>query len=165
VKALAQEAQNWPEVPGRRLYLTGSAQETTALYERIEAAGGVVVGEDHDWGDRTFNRDTRTDIDPVRAIVDRYMLRVSNTKRASVALRVADLTENAGKAKAEGVLFMTNMNDDALTWDYPSQKKALGEIGIKSAYFGRLQYPVIKTEGLGDGVRRFVDSLKGGDGK
>ena len=161
VKALAQEATSWPEVPGARLYLTGSAQETTELYERIEAAGGVVVGEDHDWGDRYYDRDTRGDLDPLSALVDRHMLRISNTKRASVALRVADLTESAGKAGAEGVLFMTNLNDDALSWDYPSQKKALGELGIKSAYFGKLQHPVSKTAGLDDFLRRFIDSLKG----
>lgn len=165
VRAVAQEARSWPEVKGRRLYLTGSAQETTELYELIEHAGGVVVGEDHDWGDRYYDNNTRTDIDPLRAIVDRYMLRVSNTKRASVTLRVADLTENAQKAKAEGVVFVANMNDDALTWEYPSQKKTLGEIGIKSAYFGRVQYSAPKTEQLCDGIRRFVESLKGSDGR
>lgn len=165
VKAVAREAQGWPEVTGRRLYLTGSAQETTELYELVEDAGGVVVGEDHDWGDRYYDNSTRTDIDPLRAVVDRYMLRVSSTKRASVAQRVADLTDNAGKAKAEGVIFLTNINDDALTWEYPSQKKALGEIGIKSAYFGRVRYPVSQTEQLDDGIRRFVESLKGSDGR
>ncbi len=164
VSTVAQEARSWPTVTGRRLYLTGSAQETTELYELIEDVGGVVVGEDHDWGDRYYDSNTRTDIDPMRAIVDRHMLRVSNTKRASVALRVADLTESTSKAKAEGVLFMTSFHDDALTWVYPSQKKALAEIGIKSAYFGSLQYPVSKTEGLDDSLRQFIDSLKGGDG-
>lgn len=165
VRTVAREAQNWPEVKGARLYLTGSPQETTGLYDLIEEAGGVVVGEDHDWGDRYYDKDTRTDIDPLCAVVDRYMMRVSNTKRASVTLRVKDLTENAGKAKAEGVVFTSNVNDDALTWEYPSQKKALVDIGIKSSYFGRVQYPVTKTEKLCDGIRWFVESLKGSDGR
>ena len=57
VRQVVADAQSWPVLHGPRVFFTGSNQEDTALYEQIEAAGAVIVGEDHDWGDRWYDRD------------------------------------------------------------------------------------------------------------
>ncbi|WJS97300.1 2-hydroxyacyl-CoA dehydratase family protein [Novosphingobium humi] len=39
-----------PEIPGRRLFITGTPHEGLELYQAIEAEGWLIVGEDHAWG-------------------------------------------------------------------------------------------------------------------
>ena len=91
VKQVVEDAKKWPVLDGPRVYFTGSAQEDTALYDMIEETGMVIVGEDHDWGDRYYDRDYNLDYEPIRAVVDRYMLREFSSKKAFVSQRVEAL--------------------------------------------------------------------------
>lgn len=162
VKLLLEDAKSWPVIDNPRIYITGSAQESTELYELIENAGGVIVGEDHDWGDRFFARDMPTDIDPIKAIVDRYMLREFSSKKAFVSQRVDALNRGVKETDAQAVLFYMNIYEEAASWDYPSQKASLEDQGIKTAAFVKMLYPVTKNEGLQSRLDAFVESLKGG---
>lgn len=63
------------------MFYTGAEQEDTSLYEKIEAQGMVIVGEDTNWGDRYYNRDYNLDYPATRALVDRYMLREFSAKK------------------------------------------------------------------------------------
>ena len=162
VKQVAAEAAGWPVVEGLRIFVTGSDQESTELYEKIEAAGAVVVGEDHNWGDRFYDRDYNTDYAPIRAVVDRYMLREFSSKKAFVSQRVDALNREVDAAGAEAVVFYTNIYEEAASWDYPSQKKSLEDRGIRTANFAKMQWPVEKNEGLQDALNAFVSESKGG---
>ena len=157
---VAKEAQSWPEIEGVRVFMTGSAQESTDLYELIERSGGVVVGEDHDWGDRFFDRDYNTEYSPIRAIVDRYMLREYSSKKAFVSQRVEALDEAVNASKAGAVLFYINAYEEAASWDYPSQKKSLETRGIKTCAMMKMKYPVYDNEGLELKIRKFIESSK-----
>lgn len=157
---VALDAQGWPQIDGPRVFVTGTAQESTDLYDLIEAAGCVVVGEDHNWGDRSYDRDTRTDINPIRAIVDRYMLRDLSTYKASVAERTEALGNSAVKAAADGVVFYLHEHDESASWDYPEQKKHLEANGIETAAFFRQQWPVSKNESLESELARFAEEMK-----
>jgi benzoyl-CoA reductase/2-hydroxyglutaryl-CoA dehydratase subunit BcrC/BadD/HgdB len=162
VKSVAAEAREWPVIGGPRIYMTGSAQESTALYDIIEDAGGVVVGEDHDWGDRSCDGATRTDIPPLEALVDRYMLRLFSSKKALVSRRVEALIGEAVSKGAEAVLFYMNVYDEAASWDYPSQKQALDRLGIATAAYFKMPYPISDKAALQESITTFVDSLRGG---
>lgn len=162
VREVVEEAKSWPVLEGVRVFFTGSNQEDTKLYEMIEEAGAVIVGEDHDWGDRSYDRDYNLDYAPVRAIVDRYMLREFSSKKAFVSQRVEALDRTADASGAEAVIFYTNVYEEAASWDYPSQKASLEGRGIDTACFSKMAYPAAKNEGLQERLNTFVESLKGG---
>lgn len=163
VRQVAAEAASWPELDGPRVFVTGSGQEDTKLYEMLEAAGAVVVSEDHDWGDRYFDRNYNTDLAPIRATVDRYMLRQFSSKKAFVSQRVKALDEEVNETGAQAVLFYTNIYEEAASWDYPSQRDSLEGRGIKTACFAKMAWPIEKNEGLQDKLNAFVAQLKGGN--
>ena len=162
VRQVVADAQSWPVLNGPRVFFTGSNQEDTALYEQIEAAGAVIVGEDHDWGDRWYDRDYNPEYSPVRAVVDRYMLREFSSKKAFVSQRVAALDREVDASAAQAVVFYTNIYEEAASWDYPSQKKSLESRGIPTACFAKMAWPAHRNEGLGGRFRAFVSTLKGG---
>ena len=157
VEKLAEEAAEWPVITGKRVFVTGSAHEDLLVYDMIEKAGGVVVAEDHDWGDRNYDRDYNTEYPPIRAIVDRYMLRGYSGKKAFVSQRVEALNEEVAAAKADAVLFYTNIYEDSASWDYPSQKKSLDEQGIKNALFAKMLYPATANEDLQARIAEFIE--------
>jgi len=157
---VASEAKDWPEIDAKRIFLTGSAHEYPDFYEMIERNGGVVVGEDHDWGDRHFERDYNSSYSPTRAIVDRYMLRSFSSKKAFVSQRVQALDEAVNASQADAVIFYVNMYEESASWDYPSQKKSLEDRGIATKAFVKMAYPVARNEWLEDSLKKFIDSLK-----
>lgn len=162
VRQVTEDAKLWPVIEGPRIFMTGSNQEDTALYDLVESKGTVIVGEDHDWGDRYYNRDYNMDYTPIRAIVDRYMLREFSSKKAFVSQRVAALNRMTEATGAEAVLFYTNIYEEAASWDYPSQKKHLEERGLQTACFAKMQWPLKKNENLEADIEAFIHDLKGG---
>lgn len=162
VLQVVEDAKTWPVLTGPRVYFTGSAQEDTDLYEMIEEAGLVIVGEDHDWGDRFYDRDYNLDYAPIRAIVDRYMLREFSSKKAFVSQRVEALDRLVDAAGAEAVIFYTNIYEEAASWDYPSQKKSLEGRGIRTAAFAKMEWPAAKNVDLSEKFAQFAEILKGG---
>ena len=156
VEKLAADAAEWPVIKGSRVFVTGSVHEDLLVYSMIEEAGGVVVAEDHDWGDRSYERDYNMAYPPIRAIVDRYMLRGYSNKKAFVSQRVEALNQEVAAAAADKVIFYTNIYEDSASWDYPSQKKSLDEQGIKNACFAKMLYPASKNEALAEKIAEFI---------
>ena len=156
VEKIADAAANWPVITGKRVFLTGSNQEDLTVYSMIEEAGGVVIAEDHDWGDRSYERDFNMDYPVIRAIVDRYMLRSYSSKKAVVSQRIEALDAEVAAAKADAVIFYTNIYEDSASWDYPGQKKSLDAQGIPNACFAKMQYPAEANEGLAEKIAEFI---------
>jgi hypothetical protein len=50
LEALLSEFADAPAISGQRVFVCGSPHENAGLYSAIEAAGAVIVGEDHAWG-------------------------------------------------------------------------------------------------------------------
>ena len=166
VRQVTEDAKNWPVLTGPRTFYTGAEQEDTALYEKMEAAGLVVVGEDTNWGDRYYNRDYNLEYPVVRALVDRYMMREFSAKKAFVSQRVEALDREVTEAGAEAVIFYTNQYDEVATWDMPNQKKRLDGKDIAHLTFGKMQWPTAKNENLDEELQKFAEKLnakKGGD--
>lgn len=152
---VASAAASWPALTGKRIFFTGSAQEDTRLYDWIEQTGAVVVGEDHDWGDRYYDRDCSLSYPPVRAIVDRYMLREFSSKKAFVSQRVEALDRQVDAAEAQAVIFYSNLYEEAASWDYPSQKASLEARGIPTRAFAKMHWPAEKNPGLREQLAEF----------
>jgi hypothetical protein len=116
---------------GRRVFVTGSAQDNPDLYQAIEAAGGRVVAEDFDWGDRGVDLlvEEGTD-DPLDAIVDRYHFASPGAAKYSVAARAAATAAQARDANAEAVICYIRNGDPGPRWDVPAQREALGDIPL-----------------------------------
>lgn len=162
VEALYEEAKEWPVIDAPRIFYTGSNQETTEVYDMIEANGVVIVGEDHDWGDRFYDRDFNTELSVIRGVVDCYMLREYSSKKSFTSCRVEALDREVAKTGADGVIFYMNKYEEAASWDYPEQKKSLEANGKKTAYFSRMEWPAAKNEGLAEKIAAFADEMKGG---
>ncbi len=166
MRQVTEDAKSWPVLQGPRVFYTGAEQEDIALYEKIEAQGMVIVGEDMNWGDRHYNRDYNPAYPATRALVDRYMLREFSAKKAFVSQRVEALDREVDEAKAEAVIFYTNLYDEVATWDMPNQRKSLSGRGIKSCIFGKMLWPTEKNESLDEQLAEFARKLneeKGGD--
>lgn len=162
VDLVTEDAKTWDAVEGPRIYMTGSVQENTELYDLVEAAGGTVVSEDHDWGDRHMDRDVNIDIDPVRGIVDRYMLRMFSSKKAFVSQRVEALADAVAESEAEGVLFYLRIYEDSPSWDFPEQNIRLKSMGKKVAYIAKQSTNVSDNQILKTEIEALISSLKGG---
>lgn len=162
VKKVTEDAKSWPVLEGPRVFYTGANHEDNALYERIEAAGLVIVGEDTDWGDRSYDRDYDPKLPVIRGVVDRYLFREFSAKKAFVQQRVEALDREVNAVGAQGVIFYTNQYDEVATWDMPKQKKSLEARGIRHTTFGRMQWPVSQNEDLDEKLAAFAKEMKGG---
>ncbi len=159
VKQVVQSAENWPEIVEPKVFYTGSIQESVQLYECMESYGMVIVGEDHDWGSRFFDRDYNLSLTPERALTDEYMLRTFSSKKAFVSQRVQALHDAVKKSGARGVIFYNHIYEEAASWDYPEQKKCLESEGILTTHYCQMPWPLPEFNGL-KGLEQFAGELK-----
>jgi len=161
LRELLEDAKTWPVVDGVRIFYTGSQQENTAVYSMIEAAGGNVVGEDHDWGDRVADHDIKSIlIYPLDAITERCTYMMPNSEKCRVKTRAKLIPELIQAAGAEAFLVYMNFNDEAFIWDYPTQKKILDAQGIPSYLITKQGIPVKNPEAVQAGLNDFVASIR-----
>lgn len=142
VRELTEEARSWPVVEAKRIYATGTYQSDLRLYSAIEELGGNVVGEDTEWGDRHYHTDASTEVDPIWAIVDRYMFRLPSQKKCRISESVPLIMDEVADSRACGVLYYMNKREESASWNTPAQKATLGEKGIPCAEILRQDYPV-----------------------
>ena len=154
-----QEAQNRPALSGAPLFVTGSAQEHPYFYQLVETCGAVIVAEDHDWGNRHFEGVIDTEADWCDAIIDRYHLRTPSINQSTVSERVDALLAKVRACGAQGVIFYILDLDDAPSWDYPEQRRALEKLGIPVLLFERQPYRLENIPELCRQVKAFVEAI------
>lgn len=162
LSSFVEEVEGGEPLPGVRLFVTGSVQDHPQFYELVESCGAVIVGEDHDWGNRHFAGDIDTAADPIDGIVDRYHLRQPSTHQATVSERVTALLEEVRAADAQGVIAFIYEADDAPSWDFPEQRTALNAAGIPVLLLDRQPYQLEDAEGIRRRVEAFVESVARG---
>ncbi|WP_020418926.1 2-hydroxyacyl-CoA dehydratase family protein [Amycolatopsis sp. ATCC 39116] len=111
-------------VPGLRVFLTGSGHDGPEVYEALEEAGLLIVGEDHDWGDLLWQR--RVGAPTELALAERYQHNGPSAPRASIRARAAHTAAAARECGAEALISYVREHDDAPPWDYPAQREATG---------------------------------------
>lgn len=130
---IADELESAPAPPhaGRRLFLTGGLCTLPDIYGTIEAAGGVVVGDDLCTGSRGFAGLVKTGQDPIEAIADRCLARaICPAKHAGVNRRGEELIRRVAAAGAQGVIFLHLKFCEPHAFDYPYLKALLDANGI-----------------------------------
>lgn len=163
VKQVTEDAKNWDVVTGKRVFYSGANQEDTGLYQKLEELGLVVVGEDTDWGDRSYERDFDLTYPALRAVVDRYFLRTPTVEKSRVAQSVEILSRQVESTGAEGVIFYTNAYAEVATFNMPEQRKMLEGRGIKHVTLSRMTYPIRNNEGLDETLAAFAADMRGGE--
>lgn len=163
IRELTEEAKLWPKVEGVKVYFSGSVQNDLEVYELIEELGGNVVSEDHEWGDRHFDRNIELEYSPVAGITDRYMYRMPSSEQSFVKPRCKALVEAVEKSGAQVVLVYMNFNDESYLMDYPTEKKMFDERGIPSVSITRQRVPMINKEQMKETIGKLIESAKGGN--
>ncbi|EHR51305.1 Benzoyl-CoA reductase/2-hydroxyglutaryl-CoA dehydratase subunit, BcrC/BadD/HgdB [Saccharomonospora marina XMU15] len=124
LQRLLAEAGSLPEAEGHRVFLTGSSHDSPDVYAALEAAGLLIVGEDHDWGDLLFHR--RVGGSTELALAERYQHNGPSAARASIRRRAAHTAEAASACGARALLCYARRHDDGPPWDFPAQRAATG---------------------------------------
>ena len=128
VEDLLAEAHRLPEHAGVRVFLTGSAHDSLAVYELLESRGAIVIGEDHDWGNRSFADLVDESVDAFDALVDRVQLGAPASAKRGIVERATYTAERAAAGMAEVVISFILDGDDAPAWDVAQQRARLAEL-------------------------------------
>ncbi len=129
VHGLESAGATFPQ--GRRIFLSGGVCNLPDIYDTLEAAGGIVVGDDLCTGSRGFSGLVTDRGDPMTAIAERYLARViCPAKHAGITRRGEDLVRLAREAGAEGVIFLYLKFCDPHAFDYPYLTAMLDDAGI-----------------------------------
>ena len=117
----------------KRLVLTGGICSHPDIYDAIEAAGGVVAGDDLCTGARYFEGLLDENLDPLTAMAKRYTERaVCPAKHTGLTDRGENLVQTARDCQADGVIFLLLKFCDPHAFDYPYIKEMLDRENIPS---------------------------------
>jgi benzoyl-CoA reductase/2-hydroxyglutaryl-CoA dehydratase subunit BcrC/BadD/HgdB len=161
--AFLKRAEEREPLSGLRLFVTGSVQDHRHFYELVESCGAVVVDEDHDWGSRHFAGQIDSGDQPMDGIVDRYHLREPGTHQATVSERVSALLRQVEASGAQGVISFIYEADDAPSWDFPEQKRALEARGIPALLLDHQPYRLEQADQLRGRLLEFLEYVNRGE--
>ncbi len=161
VRELIEEAKDWPVIDAPRVIVYGSDHEYTDLYEVMEDAGLQPVFEDQNFGARHYDMDVNTDLPSIKAITGRYMNRMHASSSSYVQERVDQMKDFIATYKPAAVLFYMNDRDETISWDYPSQKVVLDEMGIPYQIYYNQKFPIKDKEALKAKFAELAAAAKG----
>ncbi len=150
LQTLLAEASTLPPVGGLRTFLTGSSHDHPGVYAQLEAAGLLVVGEDHDWGDLAFER--RVEHPTLLGLAERYQYNGPTAQRSSISDRAAYTDLAADRSRAQALLSYVREHDDAPPWDFPAQQDAVARRGLPAVLVERQPYGRLDDDALAQAV-------------
>jgi benzoyl-CoA reductase/2-hydroxyglutaryl-CoA dehydratase subunit BcrC/BadD/HgdB len=162
-KFLDDEAPNRPAQKDSnvRLFVSGSNLDNPNLYDIIESMHVTIVGEDTAFGDRYCEEPIDETLEPMEALVDRYMNKPLDPWMYGIDEIVKYRADAAQSARAQGVLFFQLRRDDPLAWDYPMQKKELEKRGIPVLLLNEQDYRMSNPEEARLKIEAFINNLSG----
>ncbi|MFC1532828.1 2-hydroxyacyl-CoA dehydratase [Thermodesulfobacteriota bacterium] len=116
---------------GIRIMLSGGPNDYIDVIKSIEDMGARVVVDEHDTGGRYYT----TDVIPEEDRLNALSARIINKPRSALKdmperTRHQHLIDLAKEYRAQGVIFMYTVHDDAEQFDYPANKAAFESIDI-----------------------------------
>jgi benzoyl-CoA reductase/2-hydroxyglutaryl-CoA dehydratase subunit BcrC/BadD/HgdB len=113
------------------LLLVGPSLADPVLFDVIAEAGGRVVGDLLDLGERYFARDADEDGNPLEALADRLLALIPTpTKHHAERSRAAYLLSLVEARGARGVVFARQKFCDPHGFDYAHLVRVLDEVGV-----------------------------------
>jgi benzoyl-CoA reductase/2-hydroxyglutaryl-CoA dehydratase subunit BcrC/BadD/HgdB len=128
------------DVTGTPTLLIGSTHDTPQLHHAIARTGGQVALDFHSRGDWSFGPAVAEDSEPLKALSEHYHKHSLSSRSHPPPLQA--LLDAAAVSGAQAAVFFYYAEEEALTWDYPAQSKALSERGIRSLLLPRQPYPI-----------------------
>lgn len=128
VEPVERDESAEPAAAGVPVYVTGSSHPDTTVYTELEAAGAVVVGEDHDAGDAAWIGDpvTAATLEEACArLADRHAVRPPAAARSLSSERTDHLLAETERCGAAGVVALVRDLDDGPVWDLADHRPAL----------------------------------------
>lgn len=119
---------------GRRIHVTGSNHPDPRAYAALEAAGLVVVSEDHDTGDGAWLGVSATgaSVDEVfERLIDAHFARIPAAATGLGSDRARTTRKLATDAGADVVVALIRDLDEAPLWDVADQREALADAGVQ----------------------------------
>jgi len=133
VSDVTKTASEKKSSPAKRLVLSGGICSHPDIYDAIEDAGGVVVGDDLCTGLRYYEGAIDEKLPPLTAIAQRYAERANcPAKHSGLTNRGENLVKMAKDYKADGVVFLLLKFCDPHAFDYPYLKEMLDREKIPS---------------------------------
>lgn len=142
-----------------RLYMSGSIVDHLGLYELVESLPAVIVGEDTALGERYALEPVSTVLEPMDALADRYTYKPLDPWMLGMDERIRFRVDAAKAARAQGVIFFHQQNDDPVGWDYPDQKRALEAQGIPVLTLFDQDYELRDGERVRAAIAEFIQQL------
>ncbi|WP_169053731.1 2-hydroxyacyl-CoA dehydratase family protein [Agromyces sp. H66] len=139
--AIVDDAASADARDGEPVFVTGSAHPEASVYRVIEAAGLVVVGEDHDTADAAWIGDavdTGDRDEAVGRLAQRHAARPPLAARSRTRERAAELERRLAETDASGVLALVRELDDGPVWDLPGQRAVAERRGLPIASRARI---------------------------
>lgn len=158
LRALLANTDDLPELSGPRIFLAGSPFDHGQLYEIVEAAGGIVVGEDHCFGMRCIEHVLDQNDDPMLAIAARYHRTSGCSISYPLQRNVDACLRRAQACKAGAVLFAVMNEDQTHIWTTPDELAAIRAAGLQALHVGQLAYTV--GEQTVAEIQAFVEGLR-----
>lgn len=140
-----------------RVVIAGSPLDTCALHSLVEAAGGLVVGDFHEFGEPMIGPEVEAGPDPLRALMAHYHRDVASSRTFPQSPK--PLVDFAKACGASGVIFNFYAEEEALTWEYPAQRRALEAEGIATLCFEGQPHrpnPLLFAQPLANFVRKLT---------
>ena len=117
----------------KRLVICGGVCTNPDIYDAIEEAGGVAVGDDLCTGRRYFDALVDEARPPLEAMADRYMRRaVCPAKHTGITSRGENIIRTVRDSRADGVVFLLLKFCDPHAFDYPYMRDMLESENIPS---------------------------------
>lgn len=154
------EHKSPPALGKLRIFVEGSSIDNLQLYQIIESAGGIVVAEDSDWGNRAIGEQIVDTENPVKAVTDFYFNRAPYPTKATIKERVVYCLRQVQVAQADAVIFFIYQGDQPALWDYPEQRQALEASDIPSLFLSEQAYNLDDSTDLKRHIEDFIQSIR-----
>jgi benzoyl-CoA reductase/2-hydroxyglutaryl-CoA dehydratase subunit BcrC/BadD/HgdB len=143
-----------------RLFVSGSIMDNLNLYEILESAPAIIVGEDNVFGDGYADFPISKVLKPMEAVAERYFYKTPDPWMLGMRERIEYRVNSAVSAKAQGEIFFEILHDGGLGWDYPDQKKELEKNNIPVLLLEGQEYKIKNQMEILQKISNFVEAIK-----
>ena len=158
VDELFAQHKSTPKPPKLPIVVAGNAQDSSALYELLEAQGFSIVGDYHWLGDNCCERDITVNENPLKALTEHYQAHSLTSRRFPQP--PDELVALCKHNQAHGCVFFLFTAEEALSWDVPNQVRALEHAQIAAVVLDNQPYAPRIDASLQDKLDAFKASMR-----